>query len=63
MFAVGEIRSVVTCLPIAATHITNKGTTKTQHKYIRSGVEQVSLLEAALQEESNKNDEQLNSEL
>jgi len=59
----GKIRSVILRLPIPATKITKEGTTKEQHKYLRRGVEQVSLLEASLEEGSNQKDEQENSEL
>ena len=56
----GQIGSI--CLPIPATKITKQGTTKEHHKYLRRGVDQVTLLEASLEDGSNQKDEQENSE-
>ena len=53
----GKVRSAILRLPIAAAQITDKGKAKTQHKYIRRGVEQLSLLEATIEEGSNIEDE------
>ena len=53
-----KVRSVWLRLPIAASQIDNKGRPKTQHKFVRRDIEQVSLLEAAFEETTNQNEEQ-----
>ena len=55
----GKVRSVWIRLPINAKHITDKGKAKTQHKRIKRGIEQVSLLEEALDEHLNKQTENI----
>ena len=55
----GRVRSVWIRLPINAKHITDKGKAKTQHKRIKRGIEQVSLLEEALDEHLNKQTENI----
>ena len=54
----GNVRSVWLRLPIPANKITKEGKYLTQHKYVRRGIEQISLLEAAFEETpTNKHDE------
>ena len=50
----GKVRSEYLRLPIKADRIDNKGIPKTEHKYIKSGIEQVSLLEEALDQHYHK---------
>ena len=45
-----KVRSVWLRHPISADNITDKGKHLTQHKYTKRGIEQVSLLEEALEE-------------
>ena len=47
-----KVRSVWLRHPIPADKVTDKGKHLTQHKYTRRGIEQVSLLEEALEETS-----------
>ena len=53
----GKVRSVWLKLPIASDKITKTGKPLTQHKYIRRGIEQVSLLEEAFEETTSNNNE------
>jgi hypothetical protein len=48
----GNVRSVWLRLPIPANKITKEGKYLTQHKYVRRGIEQHSLLDAAFEETS-----------
>ena len=57
----GKVRSVWLRFPINAQHITNTGVVKTQHKRVKRGIEQVSLLEEALDEHQFNQTEQENS--
>ena len=50
----GKVRSVWLRLPISAEKITDKGEAQTQHKRIKRGIEQVSLLEEALDKQHHK---------
>ena len=47
-----KVRSVWLSHPIPADKVTDEGKHLTQHKYTRRGIEQVSLLEEALEETS-----------
>ena len=47
-----KVRSVWLRHPIPADQVTDKGKHRTQHKYTKRGIEQVSLLEEALEETS-----------
>ena len=47
----GKTRSIGLRLPISADNITKEGKHLTQHKYVRRGIEQVSLLEEALEQQ------------
>ena len=50
----GKVRSVWLRLPISADKITDRGEAQTQHKRIKRGIEQVSLLEEALVKQHHK---------
>ena len=54
----GGVRSVWLRQPLPANKVTKEGKHKTQHKYVKRGIEQISLLEEAFEETSQEPQQQ-----